>query len=306
MNSVFYVGMDVHKETISVTVFDGNRREPSSESVIKNNQSQIAKYFKRLQSKNEMIICCYEAGPTGFTLHRFLENLGITCYVVAPTLLPRKPGDRIKTDKRDALLLAKALRNEEIVPIYVPRPSDEAVRDYLRMCSDMKAELKRQKQHLVQFLLRIGMIYQGKTSWTRDHHRWLTSLNFDLEIHKQTFDEYYFSILSQEERILRILEKIDEIAATAKYCDKVSKLRCFKGVGNITALSFIVEIGDFRRFPNAKSFMAYMGLVPSEYSSGGSRRVGSITKAGNTHLRRLLIEAGWHYRKYSPTKKNSK
>lgn len=303
MNSVFYVGMDVHKETISLAVFEGNKPIPYSETKIKNGPTQVSKYFNNLKQKNSMIISCYEAGPTGFTLYRQLEKMDITCYVVAPSLLPQKPGDRIKTDRKDALLLAKALRNQEITPIHIPLPSDEAARDYLRMYDDIKGELKRHKQHLMHFLLRIGKIYPGKTAWTRDHFRWLASLNFDQKLHKSTFEEYHTAVCESEEKVKRILDMIEEIASTKEYAEKVSHLRCFKGVATITALSFIVEIGDFRRFPSAKGFMSYMGLVPSEYSSGGSRKVGSITKAGNKRLRRLLIEAGWHYRMYRPTKK---
>lgn len=303
MNSVFYVGMDVHKDSISIAVFEGTSSIPYSEILIKNGSTQVAKYFNKLKKTGAMILSCYEAGPTGFTLYRQLEEMGISCYVVAPSMLPKKPGDRIKTDKRDALLLAKALRNQEITPIHVPTPSDEATRDFLRMYDDMKVESKRHKQHLGHFLLRIGKTYPGKTAWTKDYYRWLASLKFDHEIQRATFEEYYTALCESEQKIRRILEKIEEMASAQEYAEKVLRLRCFKGIASITALSFIVEIGDFRRFANAKSFMAYMGLVPSEYSSGSIRKTGRITKAGNARLRRLLIEAGWHYRIYRPTKK---
>lgn len=304
MISLLYVGMDVHKETIAIAIFRSNSRNPEYERQIRNEPGQIKKFFKKLKEKGENIICCYEAGPTGFFLYRLLEEMEITCYVAAPSLLPRKPGDRIKTDKRDAIMLAKVLRNQEIVPVHVPTRSDEAVRDYLRMCNDMNSDLKKQKQRLLQFLLRLGKKFEpGKKYWTGDHRKWLKSLQFEEEIHQLAFDEYYTTIVEQEAKIARIKEKIEEISAEKAYAEKVSKLRCFKGVDTLTALTFVAEIGDFRRFRKAHEFMAYLGLVPSEYSSGDKRRIGGITKAGNSRLRRLLIESGWHYRHYQPSKR---
>ncbi|MBF9018699.1 MULTISPECIES: transposase [unclassified Oceanispirochaeta] len=227
MKSLFYVGMDVHKDSISIAVLRDNNKNVEFERQIRNEPARIKKFFNKY--KDESLICCYEAGPTGFALYRQLEEMNITCYVAAPSLLPRKPGDRIKTDKRDALMLAKVLRNQEIVSVYVPSTSDEAKIDLLK-------------------------------------------------------------------------DKIDEIAAEARYVEKVSKLRCFKGIDTLTALTFIAEIGDFRRFRKAQNFMSYLGLVPSERSSGNQRRLGSITKAGNSRLRKLLIESSWHYKHYGPSK----
>ncbi len=305
MNSLIYVGMDVHKESIAIAVLRDNCKNVEFEKQMKNEPRQIKKFFKRLIEKGESIIATYEAGPTGFVLYRLLEEMGITCYVAAPSLLPRKPGDRIKTDKRDAIMLAKVLRNQEIVPVYVPTRSDESVRDYLRMCNDMRSDLKRLKQRILQFLLRIGKKYDntGRKYWTGSHRIWLKSLQFKEELNKLIFDEYYTAILEQEAKIKRFKEKIEEISLESRYTEKVSQLRCFKGIDTLTALTFIAEIGDFRRFRKAHEFMAYLGLVPSEYSSGEKRRVGGITKAGNSRLRKLLIESSWHYRYYSPSKR---
>ena len=304
MNSVIYVGMDVHKETIALALIRDNSRKIEFERKIKNEPTQIKKFFKKHKDKGENIICCYEAGPTGFTLYRLLDDMGITCYVIAPSLLPRKPGDRIKTDKRDAIMLTKVLRNQEITPVHVPTRSDEAVRDYLRMCNDFRSDLKRQKQRLLQFLLRIGKKYgQGKSYWTGAHHSWMKSLQFEEEMHKLVFDEYYTAIRELEAKITLIKVKIEEISAEKQYAEKVSKLKCFKGVDTLTALTFVSEIGDFRRFRKAHEFMAYLGLVPSEYSSGEKRKQGGITKAGNSRLRKLLIESSWHYRSYAPSKR---
>ena len=304
MNSLIYVGMDVHKETIAIAIFRDNNRNVEFEKTIRNEPGQIKRFFKRLKDKEGNIISCYEAGPTGFTIYRQLEEMEITCLVAAPSQLPRKPGDRIKTDKRDAIMLAKVLRSQEIVPVYVPTRSDESVRDFLRMCNDIKTALKRQKQQLVLFLLRIGKKYEtGKSYWTGSHRSWLKSLHFDEKMHQYTFEMRYNSILEQEAKLELLKDKIEEVSAEERYKEKVSKLRCFKGIDTLTAITFIAEIGDFRRFGKAHEFMAYLGLVPSEHSSGEKRRVGSITKAGNSRLRRLLIESSWHYRHYSVSKR---
>lgn len=304
MESIFYVGMDVHKETIAIAVFRDRNRAVEFELTIKNEPGKIKKFFTKLKEKGENIISCYEAGPTGFTIYRLLEAMTITCYVAAPSLLPRKPGDRIKTDKRDAILLAKVLRNGEIVSIHIPTRNDEAVRDYLRMCTNTRSDLTTQKQRLLMFLLSIGKKYDsGKKYWTGAHRKWLKSLNFDEEMHSLVFEENYVAICRLEEKIERLKEKIEEISAEARYKDKVSKLRCFKGIDTLTAITFIAEIGDFRRFMTAHAFMSYMGLVPSEYSSGDKRKQGSITKAGNSRLRKLLIESSWHYKYYNPSKR---
>lgn len=304
MLSLIYVGMDVHKDSISIAIFRDNNREVEFERQIRNEASKIRKFFNKLKEKEQNIITCYEAGPTGFALYRILEEMNIGCSVAAPSLLPRRPGDRIKTDKRDAVMLAKVLRNQEIVPVYVPTTKDESVRDYLRMCNDMKTDLKKHKQRLIQFLLRLDKKYDtGKSYWTGAHRAWIKSIIFDEAIHKDVFNEYYTAIVEQELKILRLNETIKEISTQKKYSERVSKLRCMKGIDTLTALTFVSEIGDFRRFGSAQKFMAYLGLVPSENSSGSRRSLGGITKAGNSRLRHLLIETSWHYRHYNPSKR---
>ena len=304
MRSIVYVGMDVHKETIAIAVFRDSNRNVEFERTIRNEPGKIKKFFNKLKEKEGNILSCYEAGPTGFVLYRILEEMEITCYVAAPSLLPRKPGDRIKTDKRDAVMLAKVLRNGEIVSVHVPTRSDEAVRDYLRMCNNTRSDLKKQKQRLLMFLLSIGKKFDtGKGYWTGIHRKWLKSLEFEEELHKLVFEENYIAICELEEKIGKLKEKIEEISAEARYAEKVSKLKCFKGIDTLTALTFVAEIGDFRRFRKAHAFMAYMGLVPSEYSTGEKRKQGSITKAGNSRLRKLLIESSWHYKYYVPSKR---
>lgn len=304
MESVVYVGMDVHKESVAIAVLRDSHREAEIVRTIRNERRHIARFFQRLKEKESVILSCYEAGPTGFAIYRQLEEMEITCYVAAPSLLPRKPGDRIKTDNRDALMLAKTLRNQELVPIHIPEKSDEAVRDFLRMVDDMRKDVKRHKQRLLQFLLRLGFKYDsGKSSWTGTHRTWMKSLDFEQENHRWVFKEYYNTVCEAEEKIKILNEKIEELSAEKRYQERVSQLRCFKGIDTLTALTFVAEIGDFRRFGTAQKFMAYLGLVPSEYSSGEKRRVGGITKAGNSRLRRLLIESSWHYRSYQPSKR---
>lgn len=303
MNSLAYVGMDVHKETIAISVYLNQKNKSEFERVIRNTPKEVKSLFSKLINSDYSIIACYEAGPAGFTIYRQLEELGITCYVIAPSLLPRKPGDRIKTDKRDADRIARCLRNQEVTPIYIPTPEDESVRDYLRMYCDFKEDQKRTKMRLLHFLNRLGKKYDQGNYWTDKHRNWLRRISFSQPVHQKVFNEYFTHIEELDLKMARFSEQIEELSAQERYRQKVAKLRCFKGIDTLTALTTIIEIGDFKRFPNAPSFMAFLGLVPSEYSSGSSRNLGGITKAGNSRLRKLLIESSWHYRSYLPSKR---
>jgi len=294
MGTVYHVGLDVHKETIEVSVFRNWNQQPEYEKRVRNDHKTIIKQLKKLQ-KDGHVETCYEAGCMGFTLKRALEESGISCRIVSPGKLPRKPTDRIKTDRRDARNLARALRAGEAEGIYVPSQEDEATRDYIRARDDVKLELKRAKQQLLKFLLRLGHCYETNRYWTGKHKRWMKSIVFSQPIHTETFETYYARILELEERIVLMGGRIVEIASSDRYKEPVNMLRCFKGIDYLTALAFVCEVGDFRRFPTAESFMAYLGLVPREHSSGEKRRQGGITKSGNGHLRRLLIESSQHY-----------
>lgn len=300
-NSVVHVGMDVHKETVAIAVLKPTDSRPSSCVVRRNDRNEIRQYFAGLKKQGELH-CCYEAGPSGFAMHHLLAEMGIECMVVAPGLIPRRPSDRIKTDRRDAELLAINLRSAQLTAVHVPTASDEAVRDYLRMRDDLKSDLKRKKQQLLGFLLRHGRKYDGN-SWTQAHRRWLRALEFCEGLLKETVEEYLLSIVEIEEKLVRVEERIAREAEQPEYIELVSKLRCLKGVDTLTALSTVVEIGDFRRFPTAEGFMKFLGLVPSEATSGSKRRQGGITKAGNSRLRKLLVESSWHYRSYTPSKR---
>ena len=305
MNSskVLYVGMDVDKEKIAMATIQGDGKEFVSEQLIRNTPAAVARYFRKLMEDETEVVACYEAGCFGFQLARHLSELGIGCAVAAPGMLPKKPSDRIKTDRRDARTIAKALRNGDVHNVYVPSKQDESVRDYLRMYEDVKDDLKRAKQRVLHFLLRHGIRYTESGNWTAGHRRWLRTLQMEHPIAQGTLEEYLAYVSELEESCQRIAARIEQIALEEKYAEPVAQLKAFKGIATLIALSFIVEIGDFRRFATAQQFMAFLGLVPSEYSSGSKRRQGSITKAGNSHLRKLLVEAGWQYRSYHPGSK---
>jgi transposase len=302
MKRVQFVGMDVHKDSISSAVLNRGKPDPELEIRIPNTKKSITRLFMKLK-KHGRVIACYEAGSMGFELNRFLESMDIECRVIAPGRVEKKRGNRIKTDRRDALALARLLKNGEAIPIHVPAKEDEAVRDFLRARTDMKLDLTRTKQRLQKFLLRHGYIYSGTNYWTGAHDRWLKSLSFPFPMLKATFDTYYFRMKEQNEQIHLMDRQVEEIATREPYAADVARLRCLKGVDYLTALSFVCEIGDFKRFANAAHFMSFLGLIPSEHSSGTIRRQGSITKAGNAHLRKLLIESSWHYRYTSPPSK---
>lgn len=238
----------------------------------------------------------YEAGPTGFGLARAITEAGMECLVAAPSKLQRPAGDRIKTDARDAAHLARLLRLGEITEVRVPDRQIEAVRDLVRAREDARADLMRVRHRLSKLLLRQGIVYFGGTPWTCAHEEWLRRQRFD-DIHlKAAFDHGFDAVLAATAARDRLDEQIAEVAASPRFADPVNRLGCLRGISALTGLALTVEIGDWSRFTGS-SIGAYVGLVPSENSSGNSRVQGSITKAGNTHVRRLLIEAAWHHRK---------
>jgi len=303
MKSLHYAGIDVHKETMDLVVYRDDERHAFVECRIPNREKPVKKLFGKLLEEGS-VTACYEAGCMGFGLQRFLSGMGVTSIVVAPGKVPKRSGDRVKTDRRDARSLAQQLRAGTLEGIHIPNDEDEAVRDYLRTRGDVRLELKKTKQRLHRFLLRHGYIYDSKRYWTHRHERWLRSLAFDRTMLKESFDEYYFMIKGLEEQLRLMDKRIEEIAGKEPYVERVQKLRCLKGIDYLTALSFVCEIGDFSRFGHAEAFMAYLGVIPREYSSGEKRRQGSITKSGNAHLRNLLIESSWHYRyKSAPSKR---
>jgi len=300
MSSVHYVGMDVDKEKIVLARLGAGRTGETEEHVMANTPGAVRKYFTALLAGAE-VHASYEAGCFGFGLYRQLSAMGVAVVVAAPGLIPRRPSDRIKTDRRDARSLALALRAGQLTGIHVPTAQDESVRDYLRMYEDLRGDLRVCKQRVLHFLLRRGIRYDQGGPWTVKHKNWLSRLEFCDPIDRKTLDMYLSTIQELEGKCSEAAEEVEQIAAQERYREQAKKLTAFKGIKTLIALSFVAEIGDFRRFSSARQFMAYLGVVPSEHSSGNKRRQGGITKAGNSHLRRLLVEAAWHYRSYHPS-----
>ncbi len=293
MNTVINIGIDVHKDSYSLSsfTFQGNRH--FGQSKIASKSTLVIKYVNRMKAEHggADVICGYEAGPTGYGLYRDLERAGIPCVIMAPTSMPKAVGNRVKNDRLDAQAIARHLAFGTYSAVHVPTPQDESVKNFTRLRNTRKKALKVAKQNLLAFLLRLGRAYDtGKNYWTQSHFRWLKQQSFDDFVDQETFNEYLQEVHDQQEKVNRYDQRIEEIAQMDTYQENVSRLRCFRGIETHTALSIIAEIGDFSRFANAKQFSAYLGLVPSEDSSGLKEHRGCITKAGNTRLRLLLIE----------------
>ena len=293
----YYIGMDVHKSSVQMAVFEETGSEPIYERRLANDTGLLVKEVKKysINGKTEV---AYEAGCLGYVIQRAMEKAGINCYVLPANKVAKKRDDRIKTDKRDARLIGRELRSKTIKPISVPDEADEAARDLLRCREDVSGDMRRAKQRLLKFLVRHGHIYENEGGhWTLKHWRWMDGIEFSHEHERTVYEEYRSQIRALEDRLTRLETRVTETAESPRYKAAVSKLRAFKGIDYIIALSVVCEIGDFLRFGTAKAFMSYLGFVPSEYSSGGKRNQGGITKAGNGHLRKLLIEGAWHYTK---------
>jgi transposase len=301
-DTIKYVGLDVSKEKIAVAIAEEGRGEPRYFGMIPHTPEAIKKLVKKLGEPNTLQMC-YEAGPTGYPLYRLLLTLGVHCDVIAPSLIPQKPGERIKTDRRDSIRLAQLYRAGELTSIYVPTTEDEALRDLVRAREDAKEDELRAKHRLTKFLLRNNLkAPSGVNRWTRKYRDWLDTLKFESSTLRVVFQEYYHQLKELEQRILRLEEEIKLQATEGAHAPTIQALQGLRGIALITATSLVAEIGSFKRFPTAKKFMAYVGLIPSEYSSGDRRTQGEITKTGNRHVRRLLVESAWSYR-YQPAVK---
>lgn len=301
-DTIKYVGLDVSKEKIAVAIAEEGREEPRYWGMIAHKPEAVKKLKKKL-GISETLRVCYEAGPTGYPLYRLLLTLGIQCNVVAPSLIPKRPGERVKTDRRDSVRLAQLYRAGELTSIYVPTPEDEVLRDLVRCREDAKEDELRARHRLSKFLLRHDITPPtGVNKWTINYYRWLDTLKFERSSSRITFQEYYHQLKEIKERILRLEEEIRIHANEGAHASKIQALQSLRGVALITATSIVAEIGSFKRFSTPRQFMAYVGLIPSEYSSGESRKQGNITKTGNRHVRRLLVESAWSYR-YQPAVK---
>jgi transposase len=294
---ITYVGLDAHQETIHAAVLLPGV-EKAVEDQFANTPEAIRRWARRLlQRVPGPVVCCYEAGPLGYGLMRELEALGLRCGVVAPSLIPVKPGDRIKTDRRDARKLGELLRAGLLTPVHAPTAEQEAVRDLSRAREAVKRDQIRMRHRLSKFLLRRGMRWTlGRKAWTQAHLEWLRGRRLEYAADQAILDDQLLGLEQIESRLSALDAKLAAIAGEAPYREPVGWLRCFRGIDTLTALSLVAELHDWRRFASPRALMAYLGLVPSESSSGGKERRGAITSAGNARLRRLLVETAWHYR----------
>lgn len=290
-----FVGLDVHQGSIAVAVADPGRAAPRFVGTTGPQLAQLLKALSHLGQPRQTLIA-YEAGPCGYGLARQLSARGYRCEVIAVAKMPRRPGERIKTDRRDALILAGYLRAAELTPVVIPDERDEAIRDLSRAREDaVRARLKA-RQQLKAMLLRHGHRYSGKSSWTAAHERYLAEVRFDHPAQDIAYAEYRSAVREAHERAERITAALRDQVASWRWCGVVSALMTLRGVEFVAAVTLIAELGDLARFAHPKRLMSYLGLVPSEYSTGESRVQGKITKTGNGHARRILIESAWAYR----------
>ncbi len=291
-----YVGLDVHKETIAVAVAAGHGGEVRSLGLIPNGPEAIRKLIRRLGPAKHLT-CAYEAGPCGYVLHRHLTRLGARCVVVAPSLIPTRPGDRVKTDRRDATKLARLLRSGELTPIWVPDEEHEALRDLTRAREDARVDLLRARHRLSKFLLRLGVVPPtGGKPWGVKHRQWLQGLHLVRASQQVVLREYLLAVDQVQERLRGLEAELVEAARTSRHAALIAALQALRGVGVVTAVTLVAELGDLHRFRTPRELMAYAGLVPSESSSGPRQHRGAITKTGNAHVRHVIVEAAWHYR----------
>ena len=293
---ITYVGLDVHKDSIVVAVAAGGLRgEVREYGRIANTSTALDRLLRKLGGDGMRLRFCYEAGPCGYGIQRRLSTRGHECVVVAPSLIPKRAGDRVKTDRRDAAGLAKLHRAGELTAVWVPDVGHEAMRDLVRARLDAVHSLRRARQQLSGFLLRHGCHY-GRAAWTRLHRRWLAGLKFEQAVHHIVLEDYIAAVEAAEARRNRLTAQIEAMLPDWTLAPVVAALQTMRGMALVNAASLIAELGDLSRFANPRQLMAYLGLVPSEHSSGSSVKRGGITKAGNAAARRLLIEAAWSYR----------
>jgi transposase len=292
-----FVGLDVHKETIAVAIAEPGG-EVRSLGTIPNEAEAIRKLIKKLRADGAFT-CCYEAGPTGYVLYWQMVKLGVPCVVIAPSLVPTKAGDRVKTDRRDAEKLARCYRAGDLTPVWVPTPEHEALRDLVRAREAAKKDERRARHRLQKFLLRRGVrAPKGMREWTETHRKWVSSLTFELAAQQATLTDYAAEVDHGKQRIQGLEKAIDEAIAAAPAAMRavIEALQAMRGISKLTATTIVSEVGELSRFEHPRELMSYSGSVPSEHSSGGKTARGSITKTGNAHLRRVIGEAAWHYR----------
>ena len=293
--STTIIAFDQHAASVTAAVLLPGQRTAAVHQLTADLPA-IGRFVKRVQRQATAVRCCYEAGPCGFELQRYLLARDVRCEVIAPTLIPRRPGDRIKTDRRDARQLAVLCRAGALTAIHLPTEQEEAARDLLRCREALLADVIRARHRLSKFLLRHGRRYSTGTAWTQRHAAWLNTQWWALPALDQTYRAYRRAVDEAVVRLREVEADLQELLDLDPLRDRVARLRCFRGIDDLTALTIAAELGDPRRFPSAPRVMAFVGLVPTEHSSGRTRAQGAITKTGNAHLRRVLVEAAWHYR----------
>ena len=282
-----HLGLDVHRDTISVGILGPGEAVPAVDKIA-HDEPSVRRLVGRLGDPRRLR-ACYEAGPTGFELARLLHSMGISCQVIAPSLIPKAPGDRVKTDKRDCRRLARLYRAGELVAIRIPTSTEEAVRDLCRTRGDMVEDRMRARHRLSKFLLRHGQVWRAGKAWTLAHERWLLTQRFTEPALQTTYDHYRAVLQARDVQLEAIEADLAVWQDRAPFAEAVARLGAYRGVTRLGALHLAAEVGDWRRFARASAFMGFCGLVPSEYSSGQVTHRGHITKAGNVHLRTQLI-----------------
>jgi transposase len=299
MNSITWVGFDDAAKKINVAIFLGNASQPHEGFTVDNDPSGHGRMIKKLKSLSGEVRCVYEAGVNGYHLHRVLSAGKISCDIAAPSLTPRRAGNRVKTDRRDAKMLAKLYRAGELTSIVIPGIRQESVRDLIRAREDAMEDQQRCRHRLSRFLLRRGRKFSAGKAWSGGHLKWIKTLCLDEAEAQTVLVEYREALAEATERMKRFDEKIEEVAQAPEYQKLVRYLMALRGIKVLTAMTIIAETVDLKRFRNPRALMAALGLVPSENSSGEREKRGKITKTGNSHLRRVAVESSWHYR-HSP------
>jgi transposase len=296
--SVIYVGMDVHKDSIVIAIAPEGREPAQGLATIVNDWAKLHKTLKSLTKNGEVLHICYEAGPTGFGLCRKLREAGMECIVVAPSLVPGKAGDRVKTDRRDACKLAHFLRSGDLTEVHVPEAAVEAIRDLERSRDDAKCAERATRHQLSKFLLRNDRRYDEGRAWTKRHMDWVRKQKFALPAQQYVLEDYVKAVEDMGERVERLTKAMAELVQDTVLAPLATALQAFRGISLVSGVTIAAEVGDLKRFQTPQQFMSYVGLVPSEDSSGQRRKQGRITRCGNGHLRRMVVEAAWHYRHF--------
>lgn len=294
-----YVGLDVHKGTIAIAVAEPGRQEPVYEGEIANTPKRVERKIQQLSDRygGGLLQFVYEAGPCGYGLYRQLLTSGHDVQVVAPSRIPKAPGERIKTDRRDAIKLARLARSGDLTPVWVPDTEQEAMRDLTRARDDMKAQERKARQQLNAFVLRHGHHWpKGRTRWTQTHFNWLESLRFEHDWQQVVLQEYIEAVKAATRRVADLTVQMERALPQWSLAPVVEALVALRGIDKVAAMVLMAELGDISRFDSPRQLMAFLGLIPSEHSSGPRRRQGAITLTGNSHARRILVESAWSYR----------